>query len=429
MPVRKFGGKNNLRSTRQIFNERAKYHNDAVTKRVSEQYPGLFRDFWFIENMYYGKIDREHRFLIVKQEKIKALKLQTDKSIFLVDFVADAMVDFLKEHEKALVSGKIRKGGDTLSFLGPEKGYTNVLYDYDLHVTSIRDEVHNIMASNHKRIENFDDFVEFFLEYVLTNGKNMPLTLTGFIASRLSSPSTTGLFMELASMHYDKDQEKIDDLLDHQNYKFFIKNSLKHGFLIDYNIPWRVCANIGSNEMESYMYKYGVNSQSVFEEYYDFTYARDAEYIMKYLYKFYNRFVSLRPYIRREKYMNDRGLQVHRYVDRRKRLTKEKLERDYNDEYKINLYVNIRNYEAQNRYSLALTDNIKENAIAYLKTKDIDTAYEYINHQFVGFLNDPYAYNGFMIREEAKKNNDQTTGQDLQDLLNDSVVDSRKTFY
>jgi len=44
-------------------------------------------------------------------------------------------------------------------------------------------------------------------------------------------------------------------------------------------------------------------------------------------------------------------------------------------------------------------------------------------------LNDPYGYNGFVLKEEAKKNNEQMSGQDLQELLNDSVTDSRKTFY
>ena len=81
---RNFRGKNTLRSSKKLFNERAKYNNDAVPKRLLKKYPGVFRDFWFIENMYYGRIDREHRFLIAKQDKIKALSLQGDKSIFLL---------------------------------------------------------------------------------------------------------------------------------------------------------------------------------------------------------------------------------------------------------------------------------------------------------------------------------------------------------
>ena len=426
---RNFRGKNTLRSSKKLFNERAKYNNDAVPKMLLNKYPGVFRDFWFIENMYYGRIDREHRFLIAKPDKIKALDLQRDKSVFLIDFVADAMTDFLKQHEKALTTGKIRKDSLILASLTPERGYSTVLYDYDVHMTSIRDEVHRIMASNHTHIENFDDFVDFFLNHVYTNGKNMPLSLTGFIASRLSSPMSTGLFTELSDLDYDNDQDKITNLLDDRNYEFFIKNCSKHGFLIDYNIPWRVCANLGSNEMEKYMARYEVNSQSIFENYYDFTYLKDTEYIMTYLYKFYNRFVSLRPYIRREKYLNDKGLSVHRYVERRQRLTKERLDKQYNEEYKINLYVDIRNYESQNRYTSALVQNIKENAIGYLNVKDSTYAYDYIDHQFVGFLNDLHAYNAYIIGREVRKNNQDLSGQDLQELLNDSVTDSRKTFY
>ena len=429
MAKRKFEGKNSTQSSRSLFNERAKYHNDAVPQRVLDQYPGVFRNFWFIENMYYGKIDRQHRFLIVKPEKIKIVDNAKGNGIFLVDFAADAMSDFLDDYEKALSASKIRKDDEVLSSINAEAGYTSVLYEYDLHMNSLRNEAHSLIASNHANIEDFDDFVEFFLEHFYTNGKNTPLTLTGFIASRFSSLTTTGLFTDFTSLKYDKDEDKVAKLIDRPNYQFFIKNAAKYGFLIDYNIPWRVCANLGATEMERYMYKYGSTSQTIFEDYYDFTYTKDMGYLMNYLYKFYNRFVGLRPYIRREKISNDRGLQVHRYVDRRQRLTKEKLDRTYGDEYKLKLYVSIRNYETKNRYSSALVENIKENSISYLKTNDIDTANQYINNQFIGFLNDPYAYNGFVIRQEAKKNNQQMDGQDLQELLSDSVSDSRKTFY
>ena len=429
MPRRSFKGKNSKQSSKFLFDERAKYHNDAVPQRVLEQYPGVFRNFWFIENMYYGRIDRQHRFLVAKPEKIKIVDNPKGNSIFLIDFVADAMSDFLDEYEKALSASKIRKDDEVLSSITPESGYTSVLYDYDLHMNSLRDEAHKIIASNHSSIEDFDDFVEFFLEYFYINGMNSPLTLTGFIASRLSSPMTTGLFTDFTSLDYGSDEDKVAKLIDKPNYRFFIKNSAKYGFLIDYNIPWRVCANLGATEMERYMYRYGSTSQSIFEDYYDFTYMKDIDYLMNYLYKFYNRFVGLRPYIRREKVLNDRGLQVLRYVDRRQRLTKEKLDRNYNDEYKLKLYVDIRNYESKNRYSSALVENIKQNAIAYLDTNDLDIANEYINNQFIGFLNDPHAYNGYTMRQDAKRNNEQMSGQDLQDLLNDSVTDSRKTFY
>ena len=76
-----------------------------------------------------------------------------------------------------------------------------------------------------------------------------------------------------------------------------------------------------------------------------------------------------------------------------------------------------------------MTDKIKENAVEYLNISGLDKALEYVDYQFIGFLNDVHAYNGFVIAQEAKQNNQQMSGQDLQELLNDSVTDSRKTFY
>jgi hypothetical protein len=339
------------------------------------------------------------------------------------------MSDFLEEHEKAISSNKIQKNDQFLSDIRVERGHENILTQYDKHMTKLRKIVHKVMAQEHKRVENFDDFVEFFIDHITNMKEHNPITFTGFVSSRLASPLSSGVFIDLAPVDFDKDAVKITNFIDRPNFKFFMNNALKHGFMIDYNIPWRLCANLGSGEMEKYMSLYGVDSNSIFENYYDRTYTRDIGYFMDYMLKFYNRFVGLRPYMRREKQMKQRNLQVYRYVERRQRINKETLDRKYGNNYRINLYVDLRNHECGGRYQRALTEKIKEHAIQYLNLENIDKAMEYINHQFIGFLNDPYAYNGFMIREEAKKNNEQTTGQDLQDLLSDSVVDSRKTFY
>ncbi len=422
----KFRGSNDLASTRDLFNERGRYNNGAVAKKTLEDHKGLFRDFWFIENMYYGKIDRQHRFLVAKPSKIKAVNTGSEKTIFLVDFVADALSDFIQEHKKALSFGKITNGDDILSDLKSTKGHTNLFYDYEQYMEEIRKEVHKIIASNHRGIENFNDFVDFFLSHAISTGGNKPLTLTGYVASRFSGLSGTGLFAEFSPLRYDKDSDKSLKLLNQQNYKFFIKNCLNHGFLIDYNVPWRVCANLGSNEMEKYMLVNGTNSQTVFEDYYDFTYLQDVEILMNYLSKFYNRFVSVRPNIRREKYSTK---EVYGYVDKRERITEDKLNKEYDETYRINLYVDIRNYETKNRYNLSLIENIKENAISYLASNGLDEAYRYINQQFIGFLNDPYGYNGYVIRGESEINNPNLNGQDVQNLLDASVANSRKTIY
>jgi len=429
MSTRKFKGKNTIRSSRELFNERAKYHNDAVPQQLLEKYPGVFRNFWFIENMYYGKIDRQHHFLIAKPEKVKILDNSSSKSIFLLDFVADAMSAFLSEHSKALAGSKIRKNDAILSALLPEKGYTNILYDYDLHMNSVGTRVNASLRSKESHIEDFGDFMTVFLEHYLASGEITPLTLTGFIGSRLSPLSSTGLFTDFSSLGYDRDGDKVEMLIDKPNYKFFIKNCSKHGFLIDYNVPWRVCANLGSLEMEKHMFKYGSTSNTVFDDYYDLSYHKDIDYLLDYLLKYYNRFISLKPYIKKEKIQKEKKLQTFRYTEKRKSISKEQVKKRYDDEFRVGLYVDIRNYESKDRYSLALREKIKENAIAHLKVNDSAAAYEYIDSQYVGFLNDPYGFNGVKLKREFRDKHQDTSGQETQELLDKSVFQSRKTLY
>ncbi len=64
-----------------------------------------------------------------------------------------------------------------------------------------------------------------------------------------------------------------------------MKNCLKHGFMIDKNVPWRICANLGSVEMLKYMLKYGTTIDNVFTEYYTKSYTKDMDYLFEYLLK------------------------------------------------------------------------------------------------------------------------------------------------
>ena len=57
------------------------------------------------------------------------------------------------------------------------------------------------------------------------------------------------------------------------------------------------------------------------------------------------------------------------------------------------------------------------------------SAYAYAEHQFKGFLNDPGGYNAYVMKQEAKKEKSEITGQEIESLLKDSVAESRKTFY
>jgi hypothetical protein len=426
MGIRDFKGTNSESSTKRLFTERAQYRNYAIPVAYARKHPDLFRDFWFIENMYYGRIDMEHRSLTPKEEFLVPAEGNQGKSVFVFDFVAEAFSDFLRDHKKAAASGKLRKDDDFLFDITAINGYKNPLHEYDLHMTSVRNDVQRVLFRNHKRVEDFKDFVDYFLEFVFLRKEESPLTLTGFMSSRFSSPLMTGLFIDISSLDYSEDFDKVDKFFDSPNFPFFMKNCLKHGFMIDKNIPWRICANLGSLEMSRYMLKYDLSLDNIFTNYYDKSYFNDIDYLVRYMAKFYNRFVSYKPFVRKEAL---RDGEIHRYVQRRTREKIKTIDDRYDSEFKIDFYCDLRNWETKQRYDESHLERIKRNALEYEKINGLDPAYDYIDRQFKGFLNDTGAYNAYIIRQEARREKSQITGQEIEGLLRDSVAESRKTFY
>jgi len=429
MASRNFRGSNAVKSSKLLFDEKKRYAKTAGASQVRNN-PGLFRDFWFIENMYYGKIDREHNFIILKPEKLKAVADQSSNTIFLVDFAANALEDFLSNHAKAASMGKIQKNDEFLSDITLIKGHKNIHSEYDLHMDAIAKRNQRYIIRNHSKIENFDDFVDLYVERIIYAKEKLPITLTGLLSSRRSSLAITGLFTELSSLGYDKDSEKVNSFFDRPNFNFFMKNCLEHGFMIDYNVPWRMCVNIGSGEMEKYMLKYGTSPDNIFNDYYEPAYTKNMKYFMDYMLKYYNRFITMRPNIRRERSTGGANPTVHRYVEKRPQMTREILNSKYGSDYRINLFTDLRNYETNYRYDEAMINRIKDNAQEYLfVNEDVTPSYAYIEHQFKGFFNDLHAYNGVMMKREINENEEETTGQNLQKRLDSSVVESRDTLY
>ena len=92
--------------------------------------------------------------MIPKESKIKTVQLDGGESLFVLDFVADAINGFLKSYDQALSNGKISRQDQILSSLVPVKGYTNVLEEKTL---TLRDGTKNTIVilciAKHKFIQ------------------------------------------------------------------------------------------------------------------------------------------------------------------------------------------------------------------------------------------------------------------------------------
>ena len=76
-----------------------------------------------------------------------------------------------------------------------------------------------------------------------------PFTYTGFIKSRNCTVMNTGLAIEIADLEYTNDVEKIANFRQSMNWEYFVNTCDTYGFMVDYNVPWRIVADIGSDAM------------------------------------------------------------------------------------------------------------------------------------------------------------------------------------
>ena len=431
MPREKFFKGSNASGAREIFNSRSKYAGKAYSTAADEGYPGLLRNFWFIQNLYYGRIDRNHRPIISPRSKLKSLIPEQNVSPVALDFVCDAFADMKKEFDKHLNLGRISDEDPYLSDLSARKSWIDLNVLYNSHVLPFRKEFINnyiLARSLENQINNFEDFVDMLMLFLEENLSGVPFTRTGFLASKYCSPLVSGLHIEIADIKYDSDARKISEFIDSPNFNFFELCATKYGFLIDKNVPWRIVANIGSVEMENYMKNYGTDKDLVFDDYYRLAHAEDIDIFVKYCIKFYNKFVSARPNIKevtgegRNKITTFKTRPGAKFED----YAPTTLERQ---KYWLDKYIKLRNVECHDRYSKSFMSNLSLNVFGLLKKGDYSGALGYIERCFIGFLNDTGGYNSYMYAKTAAEEGVEVSRQDIDSVLLNSIPLSRETQY
>ncbi len=151
---------------------------------------------------------------------------------------------------------------------------------------------------------------------------------------------------------------------------------MQHGFMVDRNMPWRIIADIHSPYMQKYMEAYGVTADNLYDKYYSVAYNFDIELIKSSLVNMWNTLVLNRPRTRRA--LNGLGCGF----EDRERVTKEKLESDYDDVYWTRIYTRFRNAESNVPLEEQSLQRMIKHATELTKALDISAAMSYINKEF-----------------------------------------------
>ena len=297
-----FKGKNSLASSRAIFIEELKYLTDPVNVGFKNNYVN-YRRFNLFEFQLYGRVSRNFvPISLLTRERMNrpepTLKsFQANQSLRAVNFVVDAFEDFAATFVNQCSLNLIDTEDPHLSSPVPKKAHMNTYSLYDNYRRTVYDALMSDLNDRKFKMRNFNEFVNYVLPSLIGLSKKVPVTMAGYIKNRRCAPHVSGLVIEIADMAYDVDQRKYESFVQSTNFEFYLNNALAHGFYVDYDIPWRLVADIGSPAMLRYMKEYGITSTDDFlTTYYDFAAVSDFELFVRTVVGYYNSFVESNPY-------------------------------------------------------------------------------------------------------------------------------------
>jgi len=339
---------NNESSSREFFENRFFYKSAAFSDI------GIATIDTWEERPFYGLLDLQH--FPIHLEKMEFLSDIDDSDIECQDFVADAFDAMRRYWNDLKTHGRLSEDSELLD-LQPERGWESI---NDLHeeyvgaLMSVFNDVYMPSDDRISKIRNFDDFITHFKRY-LKNLSGTPFTKSSLILSRSAPLAGSGLIVEVSDQDYDDDIVKYNSFVNDPNFEIFLIVARKYGFRADRNIPWRLIADIGSKEMQEFMLLRGVMGgpakkmiSSLFKERFSRAYTGEIEMLKDILIESYNTFVDLNPVFKISEAQRCNGhsaVTTRTTIVKRQQLTDAELQKRYNDQYWLNLYADIRNYE------------------------------------------------------------------------------------
>ena len=382
-------GTNKLASD-TMFKERTLYTESAYS------FPGVRGDnLWYGKygenvapgKVLYGRVDSEGYSMYPAEENLKQVNTPDRKTVFLLNFVADAFMDMQKYWNSRVTRD---------SSYSPEKGPLKNIDAYSgWH--SIHDVYHKtyeysydaftsrkifLKTRRDEQIVDFDSFLKVFREYVELNTPMRPFTRSGQVVSKFCTPQISGLMVDIVPKpDHGDDYAKYVGYIQNDNFNLYLDTARRYGFAIDVNAPWRLIADIDSKPMKAYLKRYGVyNLNKFFKAYYIPTCRYDIEAFSVYMMNFYNSYVAASPNIRVRVPCDHLGHEGTEWLlIARKPLPVEKFEKDYPKKWWIRMYAWIRAKEAELTWNQTQFEQVVKKAIVYEKNLNIEAASRYID--------------------------------------------------
>jgi len=385
-------------STLTIYNKRLIYDFDSR----NEEYKNVV-DFNFGEKFLYGRVSRRFKPIYFNNN---LTKLKTFNPINTqgtppqaINFVVDMFNRMATQFDKCAAVGKISSDHKFLSSLKVYKAFQNPV---ELHGSFLQTQLG--VFSNQLKVNRFKNIEEFMVRFeglVEESTKLYPITFAGFVKSRFCPISVSGLALEIADADYFNDNSKIEEFINSPNWKFYLNACQSYGFMIDKLIPWRIVADIGSNECLEYSRVYGLTHTN---HILNISYGRtDIIFFNKlkfYLINLYNNNTNMYT----EQY-DCNGIPKTRYKQISK-ITVEEFDKRVTEQDLLNLYFKIRMLEEDKKMSEGERLRLIRDCMGIYDNRGLSSALD----RFELIINQPfdtpgslsYLNEGFKRRREGK---------------------------
>jgi len=237
---------------------------------------GLF-DFWYDKQMY-GKVDLNQIPMYLSEAFLMPVTPADDK-VLAPSFVAQAWRHFEKDwasfwvrntgggnSNKALIRDAGMFRPDQYGHIPVKKGWVSMHPLYHEHMVGIFDKFQKWLAIEHRRskIHNFKQFVQSLLYFIDAYAPGDFLTRSAFILSRKCPRAISGFQLDLTDDDVNDDIEKKRMWLADPNFEIWVAKLRQYGFSVDFNIPWRIVADVNSTPMRDFIRDYAVEGRDPF---------------------------------------------------------------------------------------------------------------------------------------------------------------------
>lgn len=246
-----FYKKSNKEGARDLFGKSFIYKSDIRNAK----YLNLI-DFDFAEKYLYGRVDRDYVPFELNAENMQLTTLldtnTSDKNLQAASFVAAAFKDLTRQFDRKAATGQISTNEQYLSKLEVAKAYENPRTLYNKHLQTMKSSIIAFIEDEDINFSNFNEFIKKVEPVIIKTAQSVPFTYSGFIKSKYCPMNVSGLVIEIATADSSNDEEKVRAFQRSKNWEFYLNACLSYGFSVDLNNPWRLIADIGSNEMLQY---------------------------------------------------------------------------------------------------------------------------------------------------------------------------------